>query len=692
MLLYSLMTIIAPNFLTCPIEPPPPSDEKIEIQKTNEPIKPKTRSIRRWIAYGVLLVLIAVLIPSGIVGVKTGLSAYNAKRSVKSAEIKIRAMDVKGAREDLESARGSLGEIHDNLQTSGFWRDMPGVSTQVRALEDAAAAGSGTLDSAVDVLTIAEVIIDALRGGQEAQEALAVGIAPTRSFSDLTSEEKRDLLQKFYNELPRLRLARDKMDLALDLWKRVPQDELAPPIRSALAPLAETLPVLQRALDEAVPIIEVIVPMSGYPQPRRYLMALQNAAEIRPAGGFIGTIGTMTWDAGEMSEFAFTDIYNIDNPVSGVWKEVPPEPITKHLGLTQWFLRDANWSPDFPTSAERILDFYTREVELQLHAELPNRPSSYLALEPGFFETLLRLTGPITIDGETYDASNFFEKLEYKVEVDWHKKGLPVEQRKEIISKIGAEMMKKLFTLPASRWPEILDIVTKALERKQIMAYSREPDLQKLFESRGWSARTKATATDFMWVVDANLAALKTDGAMKKDIAYKLDVTDPNNPMATVTLTYKNTAKDFSDYRFTRYRSYTRVYVPEGSELISSVGAMKDDIHKTGGVAVAGPVDNFHELGKTVFGAFWSIEPGRTRSLSFTYRLPKASADQIRNGIYHLDWLKQAGVDEAGLTLNLSFGKNIKSAIPPEDEELWGDSKYEYRTSSLTDRAFAVEF
>jgi hypothetical protein len=692
----------SPNFLTCPVEPwpgdsPSKNVSPPESPKTEPPApeaKTKKRQWKRWIVLAILFGVLLALLPAISGGVRAGVAARSASVAVSSAKEKMRVLDVEGARADLERARLALLDLRQALRGMGFWRDVPGLGTQIRGVEDAAGAGSGTLDSAGDLLDIAAVIVEALRGGTEAAGSVSTGIAPTRSFDELTKEEKREVLQRFSNQLPKLRLARDKMDLALEMWNQVPQNELAAPIRSALAPLAEVLPVLQRSLDEAVPIIEVVLPLAGYPEPRRYLMALQNADEIRPAGGFIGTIGTMTWDAGDMSEFAFTDVYNIDNPVSGVWSEVPPEPIVKYLGQKNWFLRDANWSPDFSVSGERILDFYIREAELQLHAELPHRPDTYLAFEPGFFESLLRLTGPIMVDGVVFDADTFFEKLEYEVEVHWHQIGLPVDERKAILSRIGDEMRKKIFALPASRWPELLDLVTNALERKQIMAYSRDASVQSLFDRRGWSARAPATNGDFLWVVDANLAAYKTDGALQKEVRYTLNMNDPRGPVATVTLKYTNTAKGYltPDYRFTRYRSYTRVYVPEGAELLSSRGAMKNDIHSTGGVVVPGTVDVMKDLGKTVFGTFWAIEPGRTGELSFTYRLPKDVADRFANDTYRLDWLKQPGVDDARLTLDLSLGKNIQSAIPSEDEERWGDARYEYETDSLTDRHFDIRF
>lgn len=725
----------SPNFLTCPAFPelPPSQEHPVEEQnshgasestgakeqnvanpfeqpifESSDPVSSAETDARRqmpdkqlskkkrkfgwWIFGAIVGVVLVLTVPAGIAVSRAGVAAGVAKQHLNSAQEKMMKLDIDGAKVDINFAQKELAVVRDNLPRVGFWRDLPFIGTQIRALEDATAAGIGTLDSMLDMMDVASSIIGALRGGAEVSTGLDIVIEPTRKFEDLTREERLSLLSKLNNQLSQLRLARDKMALALELWNRVPQDQLASPVRLALKPLADALPVLQRALDEAVPMIEVLLPITGYPEPHRFLVVLQNADELRPGGGFIGNVGTVSTDAGEITEFEFTDVYNIDNPVSGVWKETPPEPIRQYLGLNNWFLRDANWSPDFPTSADRVLDFYIRESELQAHAPLSNPPSTYVALEPGLFEALLRMTGPLTVDGKTFNAENFFEKLEFEVEVGWHQQGLPVEKRKEIVSRLGQELVKKLFSLPAARWPEVLDVLTLALERKQIMIYSRDPGLLRLLDARGWTARTKSQTGDFVWVVDANLAALKTDGAMNKSVTYNLDATDPQEPKVTVNLEYTNTAKGFEDYRYTRYRTYTRVYVPEGSELIESQGAMQDDLNKTGGKLIPGKVDVFNELGKTVYGAFWSIEPNSTGNLSFTYRLPPYIAKQIRQNEYQLDWSKQPGADETNLTVNLLFDKNIKSATPSEERNKWGDARYEYQTDSLMDRSFVIKF
>jgi len=177
---------------------------------------------------------------------------------------------------------------------------------------------------------------------------------------------------------------------------------------------------------------------------------------------------------------------------------------------------------------------------------------------------------------------------------------------------------------------------------------------------------------------------------MDKQIFYSVDLTDINNPTATVRLRYTNNTQNI-DWRHTRYRSYTRIYVPEGSELISSKGAMTGDLTQTGGVPVVGDVDVTKELGKTVFGAFWAIEPRRTGELTFTYRLPQRVADQLNQENYHVLVQKQPGAITE-LTLDLSFGKKLLSATPPEEEPAFGDDRYQATFDVQKDTPVTVRF
>ncbi len=577
------------------------------------------------------------------------------------------AINVANARAHIAEARAALGDV-------GFWRDMPGTGTQLRALEDAAGAADQGLDAAHGLLEAADAVAQAFQANAYAE--IDQTIAPTRSYDDLSPEEKRDVLRRLNAALPAMRVARDKASLALELWQRVPQDRLVGPLATALKPLAEGLPVMKDALDRSIPLIEGGLPFAGYPNKARYLVLFQNSDELRPTGGFIGSLAMVAVDGGDLKGLDFSDVYTVDNAVTGRWKDQPPSILARELGVKAWYLRDANWSPDFPSSAARVLDVFHRETAMiGLQGE---QPTAVIAFTPAFFASVLTLTGPVTVDGTTYDAGNFFDKVQYQVEQGFLKQGTKLEDRKAVLGRLGTALVDKLKHLPSSRWGEALDLVSQSFERKQIQAYAEDRKTLATLDANGWTGRAASTNGDFLWAIDANLAALKTDGVMAKSITYSLDARHPGEaPLATVTFDYVNTNKKI-DWRYTRYRSYTRLYVPEGSELVSSSGGQ-------------GATDVFKDLGKTVFGSFWTIEPGDRGTLTFTYRVSPDVAAQIAAGTYRLDWPKQAGADKTRLTVDLKFGKNIGAADPAEAREKWGDAAYQLTTDSLVDRSFSLK-
>lgn len=683
----------APNFLTCPAvaELPPPrasggSSAVPEKPVSKQEIRPRKKTKTFLIiSLLVLLGLAIFLIPPAYAFGKALLAGRDVKIALDVLRINLENGDYEAAQDEAGRARLSIDIFRDSLQGVGFFRDLPYVGTQVRALQDVAQVGSHSLDSLEDLLHVAVALSDALKSAGVRPE---VGVGNARSWQDLSAEEKRDVLSALDKSLPEIRLARDKIDMALALWQDIPQDRLLPSMQKALNPVAELLPVMRQALDQSVPLLEAVIPLAGYPAPIEYLVVLQNSDEMRPSGGFIGNVGKIKIDAGEIKDFQFSDVYNIDNPVSGVWNEVPPEPLARHLGVKAWFMRDANWSPDFAQSASRVLDFFIRETTLM---GLNENPQGVVALQPEFFKRLLRLTGPISVGGKSYDYNNFMDLIEYEVEIGFLQQGIKVEDRKALINEIGVQLAQKIQALPSSEWPKLINLMSVVLEEKQIMIYARDSSLQALMDKRDWSGRAKPTVCDFMWVVDANLAALKTDGKMIKSAQYSLDARDLSKPLATLKLKYQNTTSKI-DWRYTRYRSYTRVYVPEGSAFISSTGAMQGDLLQTGGRFVPGKVDIMKELGKTVFGAFWAVEPGKTGELSFTYSLPAETSACLNRGEYVLDWLKQPGVDQLQMEVEILLPGEVLEADPPEADARWGDAVYQVEADSRDDQRFKIKF
>ncbi|MDA1241446.1 MAG: DUF4012 domain-containing protein, partial [Chloroflexi bacterium] len=104
--------------------------------------------------------------------------------------------------------------------------------------------------------------------------------------------------------------------------------------------------------------------IAGYRGAQRILLLGQNEHEIRATGGFIGTMGMVTLQDGKIvaQEFGGSESF-----APGRHK-TPPAEFKSYYGAGGWFVRDANWWPDFPTSARAALSFVEHDRKVNLHA------------------------------------------------------------------------------------------------------------------------------------------------------------------------------------------------------------------------------------------------------------------------------------------------------------------------------------
>jgi len=410
-----------------------------------------------------------------------------------------------------------------------------------------------------------------------------------------------------------------------------------------------------------------------------------NNAELRPGGGFIGNYGIATVNRGAIESVKTADVYALDH-LAESQKEAAPFPFQQYNATPYWFFRDANWSPDFSVSAGKLISKFKEEssvIPLPVRSTIPNADSldGVIAFTPTFASQLLKMVGPITVSGQTFTAENIADKLEYQVEYAYAKQGIPETQRKEIIGDLMDEVVKKLSAMPISNWETVLSLMQDAFKNRQFFVYHTQADTEEVLTRAGWSGRYLPKTPDVQLVVDANLASLKTDPVVDRTISYQIVKEKNGERIGRTSITYHHTGT--FDWKTSKYRTYTRVYVPSGSTLISLNGAMnaKGDV---------GSADVSSELGMTVFGAFIIIDPGQTKTLTFDYKLSDTVRSAIAKNTYALTVFKQNGAKNHALTLDLDFGKNVARAIPAEDAKEWGDTHYKMTTVLDQDKEFQI--
>lgn len=414
----------------------------------------------------------------------------------------------------------------------------------------------------------------------------------------------------------------------------------------------------------------------GFDRSHTYLFLFLNNTELRPAGGFIGSYAVVSMERGVPHLIKVEGTEILDNTAPD-FESTPPDALKTYLGINKWSFRDSNWNPDFAQSGAKALELYKKE-----NGVAANDIEGVIGFTPTVVEDFLRIVGPIQLNGDEFNVDNFTEKLEYEVEYGFAKRGIIFSERKRMLADLTAALLSKIKMDLIKKSPVYLRLGERLLEEKQIVAYSPNSDWQKILVSRDWAGEMKNDNSDYLLWVDANLGALKTDVVIKRSLSLDVNKKDDGYE-ARATMRYAHTGK--MNWRISRYRTYSRIFVPQGSKIVKVEGKIKN------AKGIDGVFDQGVENGRQWFGAFITVEPGQTGQLGFVYALSPQIASLIDGGNYNLQIQKQIGTLAPPLTLNINFDKKINTAVPNRAVEKNNDRQYNLVTDLSQDRIFKLE-
>jgi hypothetical protein len=399
-------------------------------------------------------------------------------------------------------------------------------------------------------------------------------------------------------------------------------------------------------MEEYVNFVDTLGTMLGAENKMRYLAVFQNNTELRPTGGFLGSFAEMDVQRGEVVRMFVPGGGTYD--VQGQLQAFVAAPGPLQLLKARWEFQDANWFPDFPTSAKKLRWFYTE-------AGGPTT-DGVVAVNATFVADLLRLLGPVEMPeyGRTFDAENFIFETQKIVELEYDRSE---NAPKEVIGDLAPILLKRIQEADVQTLLAVVDLVSRGLEEKDIQLNFREDDLQTAAEDFGWSGSLKQTNGDYLMVVNTNLGGGKTDGVIDQDIQVNVQVNDDGSSVNTVTVTKTHRGMKTALFTGNNNVDYLRLYVPRGSQLLSADGF---EI----------PPDDLFD-GKTVFGNWMQTASGEVETVTFKYLVPasiftdqasQSWSDQIKHklglpelGEYTMLIQKQSGVVSRTTTVNVSL-------------------------------------
>jgi hypothetical protein len=453
-----------------------------------------------------------------------------------------------------------------------------------------------------------------------------------------------------------------------------------------LQTLLEQMDAFMPAAGEGLKLLRVAPTLMGAQGTRRYLILVQNEDELRPTGGFITGVGLLTLDKGDIAALTFEDA-NLVNDWQDKPYDLPPRPLHYFMGLELFLFRDANFWPDFPTSAETAMALYSYGQDV-------GPLDGALAVDQRFMEFLLAALGPVTVPGHAGPINSgnvvqrFHEARSFQGEADSGNPSEWFQLRKEFISTFAAAILARVET--DSGTVDVVSLVRNLLEAvqsKHLQIYVRDPAAAAALNAAGADGRVpRPGAGDFLMVVDSNMGYNKANLLINRRISYQVDLSVAGAAQAELVVDYSHEGPplhrpcrledgfepavvvDYVSLAQLCYWNYLRVYTPAGSQLQEwsrhPVPAESNLIRR----GWDGNAVSLDELpGLTTFANYLLLPAAQQLSSRMRYTVPlEALETDEGERRYQLMIIKQAGTrsEPVEVRLILPGGSSLIQANP----------------------------
>jgi uncharacterized protein DUF4012 len=424
------------------------------------------------------------------------------------------------------------------------------------------------------------------------------------------------------------------LSAALDHLDRLQPDTVRAEPR--LAPLAELLDRVRphatqlRAAATTLGILPQLAgQLLGAERTRTYLLVGQNDDEARATGGFVGTLGRLSVADGRITNSDVRSSYDWDNPLAP--RSLPPVPLQKYMDFGAWYLRDANWWIDFPTTAQQLLAIWDQQ---QGGA---GQIDGVIAIDEPGLAGLLDAVGGVDVPdlGGYVDGSNVQQRLDQRRRSSEALKSYADYQRvkTQVLSALHHALLNKILDSHDTQILRVLVAVGRAAQTRHVLVWFRDSALEDVATEQGWDGALRPGSGDFLGVVATSMSY----GKVMPYIVRERQYTRGADGSSLLTLTYSNhyhpttgapwdplLGGTWWDWNAGNLRDeqgawlgYIRVVAPPGSVLTGADGW--DDTPTTS-----------YEGETVVFGAPMLLEPGQTRTVTLRYSNPSPVEAPLR--------------------------------------------------------------
>ena len=301
----------------------------------------------------------------------------------------------------------------------------------------------------------------------------------------------------------------------------------------------------------------------GIGQPAAYLLTTMDPAEMRSTGGFQGNYAVMDMRAGRPGLVNLQDVYLLDQPYNQTSLGSEDAPPAQYLSwwpreYLPWGLRDANLSPDFPTSAAYDL----QELSLEKGNVIPvvnavgtvsgHRAvtvTAVVAIEPTVIQQMLQLTGPVTIGApynEIVTADNFEQKIHYyQLTNAGRKVGTQAGQgdtlssaNKRFTALIARALEQRFKTISKDQLFNFAGQLLTDIHDKTIQIAFSNPTAENFLRYYQVSSEMYTGSADSLMLADSNISGNKASQFLQEQMSDQVQLDQSGGATHTMTIHY----------------------------------------------------------------------------------------------------------------------------------------------------------
>jgi hypothetical protein len=427
---------------------------------------------------------------------------------------------------DTATARGAFEEAARSFSDAGDKLGSPLTATGL---------GVPFLSSNVNAArTLADIGTDLANAG----ESLAAAVDPDALEvvdGRLPGEEVRKVTPKLEEGAAVLADARARLDdLRTDPY-------LVPQVQDAVDKVYGQLARADREATHAAAAAKLAPAIFGAEGDRTYLLVVQNNAESRATGGFIGSYALITAHDGKLhvGPIIRTNTWNNAIRANTNVQTGAPTDYTRRYGQykPQTNLQNVNLSPDFATVGEVLM-------HLAPQAGLP-KVDGVLSVDPQGLAALLALTGPVTLpDWPTPIDSGNVVNVTLR---DAYAAFADTPDRADFLGDVAKAAVDKATTGRLGKPSKISQALGKAAHAGHISLTFARPDEQRLATELGVSGRLDPIRSDAVAVTTSNFGGNKIDYYLQRSVDYRVTLHPDDRGTAAVadadlSVTLDNTA------------------------------------------------------------------------------------------------------------------------------------------------------